>query len=909
MKHFTLLTCNFLLLFALLPLDLRAQQKLDLFIWAGQSNAQGWMGDAAYYPEDPKGLDESILLNWTFVDNESSDGQWITMQAQTGRFPKGHFGPEVSFGRELKKAGYHPAIFKYTKGATGLARDWKSPGEGGIYDHMTDDLKSALKKLENEGFSVTLRGFIWIQGESDAGEENTAQEYYSNLKQMIDDLRMNVINETKLKVILGVDEQHQFVKERPVVVEAQKKLASEDTSIVFTSMIGLPKADATHLTPEGLVAHGKRIFEAYSTKSHVSPDSAKSIPKTFLGEETEWKGFTRYNFKFEGRDSHVTLPENPLRGNPWVWRARFPGWHTEMDSLLLSEGFHVAYVNTDNMYGSPAAVAVWDRFYNYLTTEWKLHPKVALEGVSRGGLFIYNWAKRNPEKVNCIYAEAPVCDFKSWPGGFGGGKGSEADWERLKTAYGFSSDEEALAYRDNPIDNLEALALAKVPVLHMIGLNDEIVPPDENTYILIDRYIKLGGPATVIPCTQGKQELFGHHFPIETPRQAADFIRYHTALPEQLLNAENYHKQRHGIRNSLLKFQQEKKGRVAFLGGSITYNGGWRDSISNYLQNRFPDTEFEFIAAGISSMGSTPAAFRLDRDVLAGGSVDLLFEEAAVNDSGNGRSSQEQVRAMEGIVRHVRRNNPAADIVIMHFVDPQKMEDYRLGKVPEVIQNHEKVAAHYNIATINLAKEVTERIDAGEFSWEDDFKNLHPSPFGQGVYFRSMKAFLENAWAGTVAEDDKIESQVLPEPIDAGNYENGALIEPKNAQIITGWQLVENWKPDDRAGTRANYVNVPMLISQDEGNTLEFTFNGNAVGLAVAAGPDAGIIEYRIDNNDWQKQDLFTRWSSNLHLPWYYTLAAGLEEGEHVLQIRIAGEKNPQSSGNACRIRYFFVNR
>ncbi len=641
----------------------------------------------------------------------------------------------------------------------------------------------------------------------------------------------------------------------------------------------------------------------------VFSGSAKSLEEFFPGEKSEWKGFVRYRFEFEGRASHVTVPEESKHGNPWVWRARFPGWHTEMDSMLLAEGFHVAYVNTDNMYGSPAAMEVWDHFYNYLTTEWGLHAKVALEGVSRGGLFVYNWAKRNPEKVNCIYAEAPVCDFKSWPGGFGKGKGNEADWERLKVAYGFSSDHEAKEYADNPIDNLEELALAKVPILHMIGLNDQVVPPKENTYVLVDRYIKLGGPATVIPCTKGRQESFGHHFPIETPRLGADFITYHTKLPDELLHSAEYHNHRKGIRNSFLKFQREKNGRVAFLGGSITYNGGWRDSISNYLQTRFPDTEFEFIAAGIPSMGTTPAAFRLERDVLSGGPVDLLFEEAAVNDATNGRSSREQIRAMEGIVRHLRKSNPATDIVIMHFVDPQKMETYRSGNEPEVIQNHENVAAHYDIPTINLAKEVTERIDAGEFTWEDDFKNLHPSPFGQEVYFRSLKAFLEKAWAGTVAEDDKIETYQQRDPIDHANYDNGKLILAENAKFVKGWKLVENWNPEDGTGTRPNYVNVPMLVSQDVGSLLEFQFRGNAVGIAVAAGPDAGVIEFRIDEGDWQKQDLFTRWSLSLHLPWYYTLAAGLEDGEHTLQIRLSGEKNPQSIGTACRIRYFYTNR
>ncbi len=628
----------------------------------------------------------------------------------------------------------------------------------------------------------------------------------------------------------------------------------------------------------------------------------------FPGEKTEWKGFVRYDFEFEGRQAHVVMPDNALVGNPWVWRARFPGWHTEMDSLLLLEGFHIAFINTNNMYGSPGAVKQWDRFYEYLTSTHGFHPKVSLEGVSRGGLFVYNWAKSNPEKVNSIYTEAPVCDFKSWPAGFGNGKGSASDWTRLKKEYGFASDEEALDYSGNPIDGLEALARAKVPVLHMIGLNDQVVPPEENTFILIDRYVKLGGPATIIPCTEGEQDLYGHHFPIETPRLAADFIRYHTPLKEELLRSADYHSLRKGIRNSLLKFQREKKGRVAFLGGSITYNGGWRDSICHYLEQRFPDTDFEFIAAGIPSMGTTPAAFRLERDVLSHGPVDLLFEEAAVNDATNGRTSEEQIRGMEGIIRNVRSQNPAADIVIMHFVDPQKMETYRSGEIPQVIQNHEMVAAHYHIPTINLAREVTDRIDAGEFSWEEDFKNLHPSPFGQEVYFRSMKAFFEKAWSGGVAADDKTEVFSLPEPLDEWNYGNGKLLPSKDARLIKGWEMITGWNPEDGKGTRANYVDVPMLVSQEAGSLLEYSFKGNAVGIAVAAGPDAGIINYRIDHGPWREQDLFTRWSMHLHLPWYYTLAAGLEEGKHTLQIRMSGENNPLSTGHACRIRYFFVN-
>ena len=57
------------------------------------------------------------------------------------------------------------------------------------------------------------------------------------------------------------------------------------------------------------------------------------------------------------------------------------------------------------------------------------------------------------------------------------------------------------------------------------------------------------------------------------------------------------------------------------------------------LESRFPQARFQFTQAGIASMGSTPGAFRLSRDVDLN-SLDLLFVEAAVNDvaAANGTS-------------------------------------------------------------------------------------------------------------------------------------------------------------------------------------------------------------------------------------------------------------------------------
>lgn len=106
------------------------------------------------------------------------------------------------------------------------------------------------------------------------------------------------------------------------------------------------------------------------------------------------------------------------------------------------------------------------------------------------------------------------------------------------------------------------------------------------------------------------------------------------------------------------------------------------------------------------------------RDAFSRGPVDLLIAEAAVNDDANGFPAKEQLRSMEGIVRHARLVNKNLDIVLLHFVDPAKRGTIRRGRTPQVIATHEHVAAHCGVLSIDLSREVTERIDAGEFNWE-----------------------------------------------------------------------------------------------------------------------------------------------------------------------------------------------
>ena len=377
--------------------------------------------------------------------------------------------------------------------------------------------------------------------------------------------------------------------------------------------------------------------------------------------------------------------------------------------------------------------------------------------------------------------------------------------------------------------------------------------------------------------------------------------------PNVLPKGHEYFELRDGIANSQIKFEREKTGRIAFLGGSITAGGGWRDHTMKYFQAKYPQTKFEFIGAGIGSMGSVPHSFRLERDVLSKGPVDLLFVEAAVNDSSNIPDlSDQMLRGMEGVGRHARAANPLTDIIHLHFVMPPHMDDFNQGRVPASIAQHEKVAVAYGNPSLNLSREVTDRIGAAEFTWEKDFKGLHPSPFGHQLYANSIARMLNVAFAKPLAASMK--PHTLPVMVDARSYARGRLGNVAEARLVKGFTLEPAWKPTDKKGTRAGFVDVPALVGTEPGAEFKFSFIGTGAGLFIAAGPDAGRIEHSIDGGAWRTTDTFTHWSTGLHLPWAVILDDGLKDGHHTVKVRIAAGHDVKGTGTALRVFHLLLN-
>jgi len=218
---------------------------------------------------------------------------------------------------------------------------------------------------------------------------------------------------------------------------------------------------------------------------------AAFIPLTAAEKRLPLKGEV---FTIQKHTAFLILPEKTKTGKPipWVWYAptlRGLPANSEkwMFERFLKAGIAIAGVDVGESYGSPKGRAVYTALHEQLVKKRGLAKEASLLARSRGGLMLYCWAAENPDKVRCITGIYPVCNIASYPG-----------LKRACGAYGLSVPElEDQLTKHNPIDRLAPLVKAKVPIFHIHGDMDRVVPLDKNSALIKKRYDKLGGLMTL----------------------------------------------------------------------------------------------------------------------------------------------------------------------------------------------------------------------------------------------------------------------------------------------------------------------------------------------------------------------------------------------------------------------------
>ncbi len=234
------------------------------------------------------------------------------------------------------------------------------------------------------------------------------------------------------------------------------------------------------------------------------------------GKEFNFYGYQGMEYSKDDLNYKVVQPRRANRAHSWVLRARFWGHQPQLDRKLLEMGFHILYCDVADLYGSKEAVKRWDKFYK-IAHAAGLQKQVVLEGMSRGGLIVYNWATKNPQKVAAIYADAPVLDLKSWPMGCDSAKG---DVKKMLKAYGAKDCSKMEKFKGNPIDKVKKIARADIPIIHVVGDADDVVPCVDNSYKFRTIMQSYGSDIEMIT----KPEVGHHPHSLGDPSPIANFI-------------------------------------------------------------------------------------------------------------------------------------------------------------------------------------------------------------------------------------------------------------------------------------------------------------------------------------------------------------------------------------------------
>jgi len=349
---------------------------------------------------------------------------------------------------------------------------------------------------------------------------------------------------------------------------------------------------------------------------------------------------------------------------------------------------------------------------------------------------------------------------------------------------------------------------------------------------------------------------------------------------------------RGGLGNALAKLEAGGPVNIAYFGGSITAQEGWRPKTLKWFRQTYPQAKVGEINAAIGGTGSDLGVFRCQQDVLAH-KPDLVFVEFAVNDGG--AAPESIYRTMEGIVRQIWRANAATDICFVYTIHAGFLKDYEQGLCNRSTSAHERIADHYGIPSINMAMRVAqlhregklvfparpgEKVGEGQIAFAND--DCHPTDAGHEVFLQVIVEAL-----GEIEKPSKPGPHELGKPFVSDNWENAKLVPLDPSMLSPGWHKLDPTKDLGKAfGQR-----LPVIWETARpGEKIAFSFKGTLARLYDLVGPDGGKAVCTVDGKaarTVQRFDIYCTYHRLATLP----VAEGLEDKDHAVAVEVSPEQ------------------
>jgi hypothetical protein len=277
------------------------KKLVHIFILAGQSNAVGF-NDAVTYKAGKDSFDTQFLKNshvlfWPGTNAiKSVAGRWIALQTGVSDMPgwpyKNAFGPEIGFAEMIQTLmpGEDIAILKYAVGGTGIARssdysdfipslkgfddkgvNWHYPEPerepGALYKNLMQNIQQGMDSLKKQYKHCRISGFIWMQGEHEAGvSASMAKDYKDLLFHFFTSVRKQ-LGVKDLPVVIGQVNMNSWAF-GDQARQRQSEYCASDPFCKLVTTTDLPRngnGDTAHFDAEGMILLGERFAQQMLT--------------------------------------------------------------------------------------------------------------------------------------------------------------------------------------------------------------------------------------------------------------------------------------------------------------------------------------------------------------------------------------------------------------------------------------------------------------------------------------------------------------------------------------------------------------------------------------------------------------------------------------------------------------------
>ena len=464
---------------------------------------------------------------------------------------------------------------------------------------------------------------------------------------------------------------------------------------MYTLLIDRPDLvpDQVHPNKQGLGIMAKRLFQQLTLDLDYDFDIFKALKQVSDYEASEFMGYECADFRLRGRECKVVKPRFARSDKPWIWRARFFGHEPQTDVALLERGYHLVYFDQAERMGNKPCIDDWNAFYDILTKAG-LSQKAVLEGMSRGAVYVLNWAAANPDKVAAVYVDNPLLDMKAMYHGPNGEEKPENEITiGMKEHYGVTRDQ-IKSFKESPIDKVDEIVKGGYPILILCAELDKAAVNAQNAFPFEQKVREKGGEITVVV-----KKGFGHHphsFP--NPAPIVDFIE-EAVNPDAHVSAKRYDSYK-GL--AMAGYQgwfscpgdgsdrswYHYLGRNGFRPGSCTIDM-WPD-VSEYYKTY--KTEFQFADGSPAYVMSeydestVETHFRWMREY----GIDGVFVQRFVAEIKRPKSYNQLNKVWHSAIHAANANNRA--ISIMYDLSGMRPGDEEL-----VLKDIDRIAADYDI--------------------------------------------------------------------------------------------------------------------------------------------------------------------------------------------------------------------